>query len=177
MCQCGNLRVVCQPRFTEEIVGYGFGSRRCEECAHVYAHVEYAVCQVAFAAVARVVVKVAHKRLEISLEHTCSGGYEHQCAEHHYFCRQVGACRYCQYEITGEHYGDTEYHCFAVPQNPVGQNTAEYGQEIYQGQESAEDCAGAVGTEAEFGLHEQHENSQHGIVAETLAHVGYRKHE
>ena len=70
---------------------------------------------------------------------------------------------------TREQYGDTEYHCFAVPQNPVGQNTAEYGQEIYQGQESAEDCAGAVGTEAEFGLHEQHENSQHGIVAETLA--------
>ena len=38
-------------------------------------------------------------------------------------------------------------------------------------QEDAEDGTGRIGAEAELSLHEQHENGQHGVVAEAFSHI------
>ena len=74
--------------------------------------------------------------------------------------------------ITDEHDDQAEADGLPVAEKPVGQETAEKREEIDPEHEDAVDEARGRGVEAVLGLQEQHEDADHGVEAEPLAHVG-----
>ena len=173
----GDFGVIGKPVFAEEIIRNAFGRRRGEESADVDAHVEDAEREVALGTVLRIVVEVTHQCLQVAFEAAGTHRDEQQCAEHHHDRPGAGTRGNCQQEVTDEHHDDTQCDGFAVAEYLVGQQAAEQRQEIDGSQEDAEDGTGRIGAEAELSLHEQHENGQHGVVAEAFSHIGQREYE
>ena len=76
-----------------------------------------------------------------------------------------------QQKVAQEHDRDADRHHATVTEF-IGENTSDKGEEINEHQECGIVRPGESGTPSEVVLEEQHENGQHGVVAETLTGVG-----
>ena len=88
-------------------IGHSRSRRRCEHRADVYGHIENGERGIALAAVTRVVIKVSHHYLQVSLEKAGTHCNERQRSYHAPKADTVGLGRNCKEEVANKHYGHT----------------------------------------------------------------------
>ena len=144
--------------------------------ADVDGHVEQAEGAVPLGGILRVVVQIAHQHLQIAFEQARADGNHEEGAQHEHDAHGIGSCGDGEGQVTGEHDADAGDHALSVA-DLIGQDTAHYGHEIHQSQENGIYLAGYCLIPAEFGLQEQHEDGQHGVIAEAFTGIGQSKGE
>ena len=174
--KCRDIGVVDKSGLGKEEVRNVFRHTRGKHGAYVYGHIEQAEGRIPFGGIFRVVVEVPDHYLQIALEQARTYGYQGQGPEHRYLSGDVRPGRDSETEIPEEHHGDTGRDAFPETY-PVCKPAAEKRHKIYSCEENRINLAGYSRTEAEFGLQEQHEYGQHGVVAEALAGIGEGKGE
>ena len=117
-----------------------------------------------------IVVQVAYHHLEVALEEARAHADEKQGAYHEHYAEGVCGRRDGQAGVAREHHHHAGDHALAVTY-AVGEYASENGHEVYQGQENCVNGACQGASEAELGLQEEHEDGEHGVVAEALAGV------
>ena len=172
--QGGDGSLIDKAGLAQEAVGDGGGGRRGEHGADVDGHVEQAEGAVSFGRILGVVVQITYQHLQVALEQARTHGNHEQGTQHERNAHGVGACRDGKGQVTGEHDTDTRHDALAVA-DLVGQDTAYDRHEINQGQENGVHLAGNSLVPAKLGLEEQHEDGQHGVVAEALTGIGQGK--
>ena len=147
-------------------------SRWSKEGSDVDAHVEDTECQISFSTVFGIVVQIPDQCLQVSFEAACSNCDQCQRTEHHHFGAYSGSSRDGQQQIADKHDDDTYLNRISIAQFIVCEESADNRQKIDCCQENTKNGTGRIGAEAEFGLHEQYKNGQHGIVTEAFSHIG-----
>src|SRR5574344_357185 len=171
MCKRRNISLVDESSLGKETVGDGCSSCWSEHCTDIDCHIEEAEGRISLCRILRVIIEVAHHYLKIAFEQSCTDRNQQQRPDHQRDTEAVCRSRNSQRKISDKHNTDAGDHAFAVT-DPVCEPSSDNRHEIYCSKENSIKLAGGSLFPAELGLQEQHENCQHGVIAETLPSVG-----
>ena len=152
------------------------GCGRGEKGADVDGHVEEAEAGVALVGVFRIVVEVTDHNLQVALEEAGAETDQRQRQHHEEQGGRPSSHRDGQEEIAEEHHGDADHDHLAETEF-VGEDASHEREEIHQTEESTVNETGRARAEAEVGLQEQGEDSDHRVVAKPFTGIGQRERE
>ena len=169
-----DVTIVGQSHFAH-IPGRDFlGCCRCEQGTDVDGHVEDRESGVTLCCILRVVIEITHHHLQVALEESCTQGDEYQRTNHGCHTHRIIAGGDGEAHVAYKHDYDTGgYHL--AKSELVGEDAADDGQEIHQGEEARENVGCHCGSESELCLQKQGKDGQHGVVAKTLTGIGQRQ--
>ena len=123
--KCSVIRFSLSP--AEMLLSISHSPQSCrsgKERANVDGHIENAESRVAIGSIARVVVKIAGKHLQIALKEARTQAHKAESATHSHKSRHIATQRQSQEQIAQKHHYDAISHHLAIAET-VGKHTAE----------------------------------------------------
>ena len=151
---------------------------RCDEAADVDEHVENLKTGVALRAISRIIIQLAYDSLQVALEKAVAESYQEKGAagegKKPRSIALIGHDGHGEDGVAQSHNDQTgndsalEIACF------ISDKATHKAEDVDTGIEKRIDECGLVAAEAEFRAQEEHEDSVHDVITESLAHVAQR---